>query len=129
MLIDIDQSLAAAQGTPTFWIEFGDGDEPPAIEIEVKQREQRRLVNKYIRAAVADGEMSIAPDWYSLGLAIVPYAKNWRGFAGQFDRGKLKQWLEVFGAHTEALGQAFKSLLDKYEEQVLKYQEAIEKNS
>jgi hypothetical protein len=133
MIIDIDASLVSVQETATFWVEFE--EDGPALEVTVDQRKQRRLLNRYIRASIhreaGDEEVqdiNVQPEFYDLGLALVEFVVGWRGFAGAFDREKVKRFLTQFGSYAEAFGQQFKGMLDAYDEQVLQYKDAAAKN-
>jgi hypothetical protein len=134
-MIDIDASIEAIETHPSFWVKFlapDEEQEPIAFEMKAAPRQQRRIVDRYIRMSAAfrptdpahakedtqaetPHSMEINADWHGMAQALSEYIIGWEGFKGTFDRAKVKKWLEIYGSYAIAFAQNFKGVLDKFE--------------
>jgi hypothetical protein len=133
--IDLDAALTAYAAHQTITIQLKNNEGavlPQAFDVEIHQREQRKLINKYQRMLTTPtdtvAQVEVLIDFYELGIALTKYIVGWAGFTGTFNRDKIKQWLELSGERAEAFGRDFKVILGKYEEDILKQQEHDVKN-
>jgi hypothetical protein len=132
--IDPRKSLERARNKRTFLVEFGDTGQ--AIRIEVHQREQRHLIDQYIRPSASKSDITdegaqrfeVVGSYYDLGLALAEYSVDWQGFEGEFDRSLLIEWLAELGGWCERFAQKFKTMLDAHEAELLVYKGEERKN-
>ena len=136
-MIDYDATIAALESQDSFDIEFAEEDEESYFfTIKVKQRKQRRLINRYIRTIAerkkdaSDDEMQIeiTTGFYELGIALAEDCIAWQNITGDFTKAKAKRWMELNGAAAEELGRQFKDKLDEYETILRKHREVLVKN-
>jgi uncharacterized protein YukE len=130
-MIDIDASLQAMDSHPTFWVYFDDpGDETEhlGLEIRAEPRQQRRLIDKFVKISamidenkekVSENEMQISSDWEGLAQALTGYIIGWEGFTGQFSQEMVKRWFKAYPSYASAFALSFKGVLDQYEQQMI----------
>lgn len=136
-MIDFDATIAALESQDSFDIEFASEDEESYFfTIKVKQRKQRRLINRHIRTIAEkkkdapddDMQIEITTGFYELGIALAEDCVAWRNITGDFTKAKARRWMELNGAAAEELGRQFKDKLDEYEKILRKHKEVLVKN-
>ena len=137
-MIDYDATIAALESQDSFDIEFAEeNEESYFFTIKVKQRKQRRLINRYIRTIAErkkdasdddDMQIEITTGFYELGIALAEDCIAWQNITGDFTKAKAKRWMELNGAAAEELGRQFKDKLDEYETILRKHREVLVKN-
>jgi hypothetical protein len=132
-MVSIYDSIKNAKTQRTFTIELENGI---SFVVQVEQRKQRRLINQYVRASLTQSKqtgteqtVNIEPDWYGLGCELSDSIVDWSGFDEPFDKSAAVEFIALYGGVAEALGQGFKTMLDKYETALLEKKEIEIKNS